>query len=135
MQFPVDRNRRLCNSAVMFNAAITEFPFVEALPKREKSKLSRVWDILKEMKAATDAQGQLVPVNLTCKLLDVGRTRVDQFCAEGRLIRVEVAGHVFITENSIVELAKSERKHGRPLNIPTTAKETWKRSLASAKNS
>ena len=111
----------------MFDAAVVEFPFVEALPRREKSKLARVWDVLGEMKAATDAEGQLVPVNLTCKLLDIGRTRVDEYCAQGRLRRVKVADHVFITENSIVELAKTERKTGRPCNIPTTAKETWKR--------
>ena len=114
----------------MFNAAIAEFPFVEALPKREKSELSRVWDLLSEMKAATDREGQLVPVNLTCQLLDVGRTRIDQFCAAGRLRRVVVAGHVFITEKSIVECARDERKSGRPLNIPTSAKEAWKRARA-----
>jgi hypothetical protein len=114
----------------MFEAAVTEFPFVEALPKREKSKLARVWDMLREMKAAAEEDGQLVPVNFTCKLLDVGRTRVDQFCADGRLRRVEVAGHVFITENSIVELAREERKHGRPMNLPTTAKESLKRSFS-----
>jgi hypothetical protein len=117
----------------MFDAAISEFPFVEALPKREKSKLARVWDMLKEMKAAVDAEGQLVPVNLTCKLLDVSRTRIDQFCAAGRLRRVTIGDHVFITEKSIVECARDERKSGRPLNVPTTAKETWNRVASVAR--
>jgi len=114
----------------MFEAAMTEFPFVEALPKREKSKLAEVWDTLKAMKVAVATEGQLVPVNLTCKLLDLSRTRVDELCADGRLRRVKIADHVFITENSIVELARVERKTGRPLNVPTTAKETWKRARA-----
>jgi hypothetical protein len=106
----------------MFEAAVSEFPFVEALPKREKSKLVRVWDTLKEMAAVVEREGNLVPVNLTCKLLDVSRTRIDQFCAAGRLRRLTIAGHVFITENSIIECAQDERKGGRPLNVPTTVK-------------
>ena len=133
MQFSVDGGSLVCNTSAMFDAAITEFPFVDVLPKREKSKLVRVWDLLSEMKAATAAEGQLVPVNLACKLLDIGRTRVDQLCADGRLRRVLVADHVFITENSIVEHSKTERKNGRPLNTPTTAKETWKRALSAAR--
>jgi hypothetical protein len=118
----------------MFEALAPEFGFVDGLPKREKSKLARVWDLLKQMKVASEKEGQLVPVNLTCKLLDVSRTRIDQFCERGSLRRVEVAGHVFITEQSIIECAREERKVGRPLNVPTTAKETWKRASAVAQN-
>jgi hypothetical protein len=116
----------------MFEAAVSEFPFVESLPKREKSKLAKVWDLLSEMKAATEEQGQLVPVNLTCKLLDLSRSRIDTICSDGRLRRVKVCDHVFITENSIVEFARVERKNGRPLKIPTTAKQTWKVALSYA---
>lgn len=125
-KFSVDGDGVACDTRMMFEAAITEFPFVDALPRREKSKLAHVWDLLQEMKAATKAEGQLVPVNLTCKLLDIGRTRVDELCAQGRLRRVKVADHVFITEDSIVELAREARKVGRPMSIPTTGKGAWK---------
>jgi hypothetical protein len=112
----------------MHEAAISEFPFVESLPKREKSKLAKAWDSLREMASLSETEGQLLPVNLTCKLLDLSRTRVDEYCADGRLRRIKVADHVFITEKSVVELAQQERKIGRPLNVATTFKECLKRA-------
>ncbi len=105
--------------------AVAEFPFVEKLPKREKSRLAKAWDLFERMKAETAVHGQLVPLVLTAKLLNVGPSRIDQFVRDDRLTRVEIDGHVFITENSIVEFAKIERKNGRPLKLPKGAKEVW----------
>lgn len=117
---------------VMFEAAATEFSFVEALPKREKSRLVKCWEFAKEIARISDTEGDLLPVSFACKLLDVSRSRIDQFVTDGRLKRFDVDGHVFITSNSIVECAKIERKHGRPFKVPTVA-EVWKASRETAR--
>lgn len=112
----------------MFEAEALEFPFTATMPKREKSKLTKVWELLQRMKQISDTEGDLVPVMMAAKLLGISRSRVDQFVQEGRLKRYEIDGHVFLTENSIVECAKTERRNGRPLKIPTTTAECWKAS-------
>lgn len=99
---------------MMFDAAITEFPFVDALPKREKSRLARTWELIRVMSAVTEKEGQLVPVMLAAKCLGYSRSSVDDAVLNGHLKRVDIDGHVFITENSIVEFAKKERRMGRP---------------------
>jgi hypothetical protein len=109
---------------------MSEFPFVEALPKREKSKLVKAWELLGHLREATEREGALVPVMLGAKCLDLSRTRIDSICADGRLRRVEVDGHIFITESSIVEFAKTERKNGRPL---TTSSPTMRECHAMAR--
>jgi len=122
------------NMFVMFEAAATEFAFVEALPKREKSRLVKCWEFAKEISRISETEGDLLPVSFACKLLDVTRSRIDQFVQDGRLKRFDVDGHVFITSNSIVECAKIERKHGRPFKVPTVS-EVWKASRDSARES
>lgn len=112
----------------MFEAAVAEFPFVETLPRSEKSKVARVWDLLHVMAAVTKVEGQLVPVMLAAKLLDYTRSSIDNQVEAGRLKRVDIDGHVFITENSIVAFAKEERKMGRPRKVPSN-KEVWAASV------
>jgi hypothetical protein len=116
----------------MFEAQALEFGFVEAMPKREKSRLVKCWEFAKEISRISETEGDLLPVSFACKLLDVTRTRIDQFVADGRLKRFEIDGHVFITSNSIVECAKVERKHGRPFKVPTV-KEVWKAASETAR--
>ncbi len=110
----------------MFEAATTEFPFVEALPKREQSKVAEAIDLVRQIRDATERCGVLVPVMLAAKYLHVSRTRIDQMVTDGRLRRVAVDGHVFITEDSLVELAKLERERGKPLKVPRTVREAWR---------
>jgi hypothetical protein len=98
----------------MFEAAATEFPFVEDLTKREKSKVLSFWDQLKAFKKVVDREGNLLPLKFAAKLLSVSPQRVDQLVEEGRIKRVEFAGHVYVTENSLLEFAKLERRNGRP---------------------
>jgi len=113
---------------VMFEAEALEFPFTAAMPKREKSKLAKCWELLQRMKAISATEGDLVPLMMGAKLLGISRSRVDDFVRDGRLKRYDIDGHVFLTENSIVECARTERKNGRPLKIPTTTAECWKAS-------
>lgn len=105
---------------------MSEFSFVEGLTKREKSKLVKAWELLGHLREAMDREGVLVPVMLGAKCLDLSRSRIDDICRDGRLRRVEVDGHVFLTEQSIVEFAKTERKTGRPVKGSSPSfKECW----------
>jgi hypothetical protein len=116
----------------MLNAQFLEFPFVAELPKREKSKLGSLWDQFGLLKGLIDEKGAMVPPVLAGKLLDVSYQRVWQLVAAGKLERVEFGGHGFITENSIVELARSERKTGRPLKLPVGLRDTIRFSIETA---
>lgn len=84
------------------------------MPKREKSRLAKLWDTFKEMKDIQEKNGFLIPRTAAASLLDVHPTRVDQLCLAGNLVRIDYHGHRYITENSLVEHARSERKAGRP---------------------
>lgn len=94
-----------------------QFPFVSELPKREKRKVENVWDRLAQMREAVDAHGMLIPPVMVASLLNVSRQRVHQFTQDGRLKMVQVNGQPMITEDSVVELAKAERKAGRPFKV------------------
>lgn len=72
------------------------------------------WDLFNRMSEIQKREGMLVPVMLAAKVLNVSRTRIDQLVEAGSLNRIEVDGHVFLTENSVVAFAKTERKAGRP---------------------
>lgn len=113
----------------MFEADALEFPFVAGMPKREKSRLAKCWDMLKRMNALQATEGSMIPLIMAAKCLGVSRTRIDQLIQEGRLNRFEIDGHVFVSENSMVEFAKLERKWGRPVKVPTTNSEIWKAAL------
>lgn len=99
----------------MSEVAVAEFPFVAELPKREKSKIGKIWDHWKEVKAITEEKGMLVPPVVAALLLDVSRQRVHQLVEAGRLERVDFGGQGYITEASLVEWAKAEHVNGRPV--------------------
>ena len=102
-------------------SATAEFRFVQDLPKRERSKLVNLWEQLKQhhatIAALTAEHGQLVPQSMVHGLLGVCNQRVSQLCQSGKLVKFEVGKASFITEESIVALAKSERKAGRPFKV------------------
>jgi len=103
----------------MFEASVNEFPFVAALPKREKSKMAKLWDSFREVKAITDEKGMLLPQKFAADLIGVSRQRVQELVEDGRLERVDLRGHPFITEKSMIAFAQSERKNGRPVKLPS----------------
>lgn len=106
------------------DSLIAEFPFAAALPKREKSKLVKLMDLVAEMKAIQATEGTLLPLRFAAKVIGVSRQRVDELVQVGTIRRFDVDGHSFVTENSVVDFCKSERKSGRPFKAPT-----WKESL------
>lgn len=98
----------------MFDVAAMEFPFLAGLDKREKSRVSKAWEVFHQMREAQAVHGLLLPQPLAAELGGVCRQRITQLVDMGRLQVVDVGGHPFITENSLVEWVKSERKSGRP---------------------
>jgi hypothetical protein len=100
---------------------VAEFPFVEVLPKREKSKFVRVWDRFQELSRLAEGKGMLLPLRLAAQIIGVSKQRVVELCENGRLEVLELAGERFITENSVVAYAKGERKAGRPVKLANDA--------------
>lgn len=113
---------------MMFEAEAMDFPAFASLPKREKSKLQKVWDAFQELSRVTEQKGLLVNQSIAARVLDVSKQRVFELVRMGRLETHEFNGVPLVTENSILAFAKSERKAGRPRKIPTTFGETWKRA-------
>lgn len=106
--------------AAVMEVTSLEFPFVEGMPKRERSRLQKFWDLLGEIKQMREQHGQLIPPELAAKLIGVSQQRVDQLMGAGKLMRLEIDGRPFVGENSLVEFARSERKAGRPPKLPET---------------
>lgn len=102
----------------MSEVAVTEFPFVEALPKRERSKLSKLWDHFQEVRAAAKEHGTLLPQYYAAQLLGVSRQRVHVLVNEGRLHTVVVGGLRYVTEASMIEFARAERATGVHVVVP-----------------
>lgn len=94
-----------------------DFPFVAEMPKRERSKVATLWDRFQRLKEITDEKGMLLPPAFCAKLLGVCRQRVYVLMDEGRLEKVEVDGHTFVTEESFIAWCRAEHKNGRPTKI------------------
>jgi hypothetical protein len=112
----------------MSEAAAIDFPFVAGLPKRERSRFQKLQDEFAKVKAIVAEKGMIVPSRLASKLLGVSQPRIDQLMDAGILERVELDGHPYVTEASIVAFANTERKAGRPPKLPTI-KEAWEMSV------
>lgn len=113
----------------MHTAELFEFPFVKDLPKlsdlpkREQSKLQKVWNQVAELRAIQEQKGGLFPIRLVCGMLDVSRQRVYELIEAGRLECVDMEGGVrMVTGESVVGFAQTERKAGRPVKVQEEAK-------------
>jgi hypothetical protein len=91
-----------------------EFPFVAELPKREKRAVVTAWDMWQEAKELIAAKGNLIPLTLAADLGGVSKQRISDLVRAGRLERVALGNHVFVTESSLLSWVRSERKPGRP---------------------
>jgi len=113
-----------------------EFPFVEALPKREKSKFATLWDRFLEFQRMVDEFGPPVQPALAAALLGVSSQRVHQLIDDGRLeVVISPLGHRVIKGKSFVEFCKLERKNGRPTLVDSASTSTLvKAGLSSLKN-
>lgn len=114
---------RLVMVPYMDAVAVTEFPFVESLPKRDKGRVQTAWDHFRELSEISKSKGMIMPQSFAAYVLGVSRSRVSQLIDAGRLRAVDVRGERWVTEDSIVEWARAEHRVGRPPNIPKTVGE------------
>jgi len=119
----------------MFESEAIEFPFVDSMPKREKSRMQRVWDHFQEVKSIVAEKGMVVPQHLVAELLGVSRQRVGELTDRGRFEVVVIGGVRYLTERSVIAFAKEERKNGRPPKLPETNREMWDAAMRAAKAS
>jgi len=89
-----------------------EFPFVVELPKREKSKLGKLWDQFAELNGIVGQHGHLMTQLMCAKLAGVSRQRIHQLQEEGILKRIEFLGQAFIGANSFHDWVRSQRTCG-----------------------
>jgi len=122
-------------SLVMDDVLTSEFPFVQQLPKREKTKLQRFWESFQEMKDAQIEHGVLLPVKFCAALADVSHQRIHQLIAAGTIKTVVIQGHPFVTEASFVEWMKTDRKPGRHLSLGEMCKQSFSAARRTIKNS
>jgi hypothetical protein len=118
----------------MFEATANEFPFVEALPKREKGRVAKAIDQVREFCALQEKHGSLLPALFIVGVLGISRQRVYQLIEGGQLKAVQHHGQWYIPESVFLEFVNTERKNGRPVKLPTSNSELWKNSLAFAKS-
>lgn len=91
-----------------------DFEFVKEMPKREKSRYARMVEQFQKVKAITDEKGMIIPIELASRMAGVSRQRIDELIKLGRIERVDLDNHVYVTETSLVAFAASERLSGRP---------------------
>lgn len=103
----------------MSDTAATEFGFVQAFPKRTKSKLEKLTEHIAEVRRLNEQHGVLIPATYAATLLGVSRQRVDELMSDGRLVRLRAFDHVYVTEESMKDYARTERKAGRPPKVPS----------------
>jgi hypothetical protein len=106
----------------------TEFPFVKELPKRTKTKMQLLWDQLARVRELEKEHGRLLPMAFAAALIGVTKQRVDQLCDSGLILRVDLHGHPYVAEDSLVAWMKLERKSGRPVKEHFTLREAVKLS-------
>ena len=89
-----------------------EFPFVERMTERKKSRWARMWEGFQTFKALQEKHGMLIPACMAADLGGVSRQRVWQLFDEGKLQRVDYGGHVYVSEASFQTWLESERHAG-----------------------
>lgn len=116
----------------MWNAEQFDLSFVASLPKRERSRWEKVWDGYQEWKRVCAEKGALLPISLAAQIANVSRQRMYELCEGKQVERTYLLGHAYVTEESLLDWARSERKAGRPLP-GMSRREMWKRSLQAAR--
>jgi hypothetical protein len=96
-------------------AEIAEFPFVGELPKREKSRLARLWEAVREVTAAQEEHGPVLNQLTVAMILGVSRQRVCQLIDAGSLQSIAVTGNRLVTLRSLEDYCKTDRKTGHHL--------------------
>lgn len=106
--------------------ATLDFPFVETMPKRERSKVRTLWDRMIEVHEISKTHGQHWPVHVAAEALGISRQRIHQLINDGRFTPLVVNGRNYISMASIQAYAESERSMGRGVK---PSKLTWQKCV------
>lgn len=98
---------------------VLDFPFVADLPKREQTRLERMWSVFESIRRVSRDKGVLIPKTFAGELAGVCKQRIHQLVEAGVLEEVKMGRVGYVTEESFVRWARSERKSGRPLKVET----------------
>lgn len=92
-----------------------EFPFLAELPKREKGRVAKLWDLLEEVGRIQRERGPIIPQAVAADALGISRARVAVLVDEARLESIMIGEHRFVLLSSVKERAQMEKsKGGRP---------------------
>ena len=112
---------------MMFESSTMELPFMADVPKRvtsSKSKMEIAICAVREMKQLVEKHGMLIPSIIASEVLGVSKTRVYELLKTGQLTPVRYGNYTYVTEDSLITFAKTERKAGRPPKMPETLNDT-----------
>lgn len=101
---------------------------LSALPRNE-----RVQRTATALRVMIEERGAMLPVPLVRQLLGVSRQRIHQIFEQGHLECVDLHGHHFVPEDSLLHYVNTERKLGRPVKVPKSTRELMKASMEAAK--
>lgn len=96
---------------------VLDFPFVADLPKREQSRYERLWSVFESIRRVSRDKGVLIPKTFAGELAGVSPQRIGQLVEVGVLEEVKMGRIGYVTEDSFIRWASSERKNGRPMKI------------------
>jgi len=97
---------------------LAEFPFMAELPKREKGKVAKLFDVLEEIGRVQSEKGGIVPQALVAEVLNVSRARVAELVDDGKLDSIRIGQHRFVFLESLWARCKAEKdKGGRPRKV------------------
>lgn len=90
----------------------SEFPFVQELPKREKSRRMKLLDVLEQLEERTRQKGPVIPQTLAAEILGISRQRVGQLVEADRIESFLLNGTRFVFLKSFVEFCQEEKRTG-----------------------
>lgn len=108
------------------------FGFLESTPKRS-TPFTRVMDAIRELTAATEKHGALIPAAFLEQILGVSKQRVHQILNEDKLVVLTFMGKNYVTEDSLVSYVKTINTDDKRVNLPKGRVETFKRAMAYSK--
>ena len=82
-------------------ATLSEFAFVDGLPKREKTRLAKLWEVVKEVTALQEEHGPIINQAMVAAVLGVSKQRVAQLIDQGMFQCVPMAGTRMVTLRSL----------------------------------
>ncbi len=101
----------------------SEFPFVQELPKREKSRRMKLLDVLEQLEERTRHKGPVIPQTLAAEILGISRQRVGQLVEAQRIESCLLNGTRFVFLKSFVQFCQEEKRGpGRPLKAVSPLK-------------